>query len=118
MTKAKKSNLTFHPIPMNKRRRDNDKVCPDSVEVEMVHWKNRPFLRIVESEDFNPEDPHKSPEVERFFIQSLQENYLRYFHGYAVTLQDARDKCEAVALDFEKFLNTWHNTPAYKKESK
>jgi hypothetical protein len=100
---------------MDKRKRDNDNVCPDSVEVEVVRWKNRPFLRIVESEDFDPEDPHKSPEVERFFIQSLQEGHLRYFHGYAVTLQEAKDKCEVIARDFEKFLNEWHNAKSLQK---
>ena len=116
MTKAKKSNLTFHPVPEEKRVRDYDQICPDSVIVELVKWKRKMFLHIVESLDFDPHDPHKSPEVERFFIQSLQDEHLRYFHGYASSLSEARYTCEMVAMKFEKFLNSWHNAKALTKE--
>lgn len=104
----RKTNLTFRPVPKDKQKLDND--LTKSVVVECVDWKGRPFLQIFEDPDFDPDHPYRSPEVERFFIRTMREDQLRVFYGYATTLQAARDQCEVVAKDFEKFLNDWHNT--------
>lgn len=107
MTKTKKSNLTFHPIPLEKQKRGEGCNSEECVTLEHVYWKGKPFLRIVR-DDYE----HNYPtEAGPYFIQSLQEDVLRYkYSPHTFALVTARLVCLDIARDFEKFLNEWHNT--------
>ena len=81
------------------------------VIVARVFWKGLPFLRVLRDDTL-----YQVPDNKRFFIQSLQENYLKLYHGEQASMEDSLATCELIAKGFEEFLNKWHNSPKSKKE--